>query len=194
MAGRPIEGRDVEVLVTALAAHPQPGVVSAEAVVQGGKPFAILVRADGARIRAALPDLAPAPPANADLAALIRAARPGDPIVSQGLITQGDAYHYDHHSTPALLPAWRAIYGDAAGTRLYLDPRNGELLSFVDAGARGFRWWHYALHRLDVSVLRGRPLWDLVTLPLLFGVALVCLLGAWMGLRRLLRKERARRA
>ena len=193
MAGRPLDGRDVEALVSALAAHPPPGVVSAEAVVQNGKPFAILVRADGTRTRDALPDLAPAPPTNADLAALTRAARPGDPIVAQGPITAGDAYHYDHHSTPAQFPAWRAIYGDAASTRLYLDPRTGELLTFVDSGSRSFRWWHLALHRLDVSGLRERPLWDLVTLPLLIGVALVCLLGVWMGARRLLRLERRRR-
>ena len=66
--------------------------------------------------------------------------------------------------------------------------------NFVDSGSRGFRWWHLALHRLDLPALRERPLWDLVTLPLLAGVALVCLLGAWMGVRRLRRKERSHRA
>ena len=194
MAGRPLAGSDVEALVAALAAHPQPGVVSAEAAVQGGKPYAILVRADGSRSRAALPDLAPAPVTDAELSAMARLAKPGTRVASQGLIAEGDAYHYDHHSTPALLPAWRVIYGDAQGTRLYLDPRTGELVDFVDSGSRGFRWWHLALHRLDVNGLRERPLWDFVTLPLLAGVALVCLLGVWMGMRRLLRLERRRRA
>ena len=194
MAGRPMGASDVQALVAALAAHPQPGVVTAEAAVQGGKPYAILVRSDGLRSRAALPGLAPAPVTDADLAAMARLAMPGTPIASQGLIAEGDAYHFDHHSTPALLPAYRVIYGDAEGTRLYLDPRTGELIDYVDSAGRGFRWWHFALHRLDLPGLRERPWWDLVTLPLLAGTALVCLLGAWMGLRRLRRKERARRA
>jgi hypothetical protein len=47
MAGRPLAWSDVEALTAALAAHPQPGVVSAEVVVQLGKPWAILVRPDG---------------------------------------------------------------------------------------------------------------------------------------------------
>ena len=194
MAGRPLDGADAAMLATALAAHPQPGVVSAEAAVQGGKPVAILVRADGSRARAALPDLAPATPSEADLAVMAASAKPGVPIALQGMIAVGDNYHYDHHSTPALLPAYRVIFADAGQTRLYLDPRTGELIDYVDSASRGFRWWHFALHRLDLPGLRERPWWDLVTLPLLAGTALVCLLGAWMGLRRLRRKERARRA
>jgi hypothetical protein len=194
MAGRQLDGVDAAMLVAALAAHPQPGVVSAEAAVQGGRPVAILVGSDGSRSRAALLTLAPAPLSEVDLAAIAARARPGVPILSQGLITEGDAYHYDHHSTPALLPAYRVIYGDAEQTRLYLDPRTGELVDFVDSGSRGYRWWHLALHRLDLNGLRERPLWDFVTLPLLAGTALVCLLGAWMGVRRLRRKERWRRA
>lgn len=193
LAGRPLEATDAAALVAALAAHPLPGVVSAEVTVQGGKPWAILVRSDGSRLRAALPGLAPAPPSSADLAAIAARARPGAPIVEQGLIREGDAYYYSHHNRERHFPAWRVIYGDAESTRLYLDPRTGELAGFVDDGSRGFRWWHLALHRLDIPGLRERPLWDLVTLPLLSGVSLVCLLGAWMGLRRLRRTERARR-
>jgi uncharacterized iron-regulated membrane protein len=143
------------------------------------------VSADGSRRRASLPDLASAPPTAAELAAL--AAAPGTPIATQGLIHEGDAYHYDHHSTPAVLPAWRAIYADAEATRLYLDPRTGELVGFVDSGSRSFRWWHSGLHRLDVNGLRERPLWDVVALALLAGVALSILLGVWMGWRRLKR-------
>ena len=187
MAGRPLAWSDVEALYTGLAAHPQAGVVSAEVTVQDGRPYAILTRTGGSRDRASLPDLAPAPPSTAELAAL--AAAPGLPVASQGLITEGDAYHYGHHSTPALLPAYRVIYADAEATRLYLDPRTGELIDFVDSGSRSFRWWHSGLHRLDFSGLRERPVWDLVTLPLLAGVAVVCVLGGWMGWRRMTRKK-----
>ncbi|WP_235913312.1 PepSY domain-containing protein [Croceibacterium salegens] len=190
MAGRAIEPRDVVDFAAALAAHPQSGVVSAELAMQQGRPWAIVAGRDGARIRASLPNLADAAPDDAGLAALSRAARPGAEPVSQGLITEGDAYHYSHHSTPAVLPAWRAIWADAGAPRLYLDPRTGEPVGFVDAGSRGFRWWHSALHRLDFAPLRDRPLWDAVMLALLAGVAVLSLLGVWMGIRRLRRNER----
>lgn len=185
IAGRASSGRDVVALYTALAARPQPGVVSAELLIQGGSLYAVLARPDGTRTRASLPDLETSLP---DLPAIARAARPGVPIASRGLIAEGDAYHYDHHSTPALLPAYRIIYADKEATRLYLDPRTGEVIGHVDSGSRAFRWWHSALHRLDFSGLNTRPLWDAIMLPLLGGVLLVCLLGAWMGLRRAFRQ------
>ena len=190
LAGRPMEGADVATLVRALAANPRPGVVSAELTVQGGTPYAILVRADGSRSRASLPDLSLAPLSEGELAAMARAAKPGVPLASAGLIEEGDAYHYSHHSDPAILPAFRAIYADADAIRVYLDPRTGELIDFVDSSSRGFRWWHLALHRLDFAGLNARPLWDALMLPLMAGIAVLCGLGVWMGVRRLRRKER----
>lgn len=187
IAGRPIGSEDVRALVDTLAAHPPANAVSAEVAVQRGQAWAILVDSHGRRTRAALATLAPAPPTRAELAAL--AAAPGR-VARQGLIRDGDAYHYPHHSTPAQLPAWRAIYADPGRTRLYLDPATGEVIDFVDADSRQFRWWHLALHRLDFGALRERPLWDAVTLLLLAGVALSTLLGVWMGWRRVRRKVR----
>jgi hypothetical protein len=187
LAGRPLAADDVTAMVGALAAHPVRGVVSAELAVQGGRAYAILSRAERSRVRVALPGLEGATPAPRELAALAARARPGLPVHSQGLITAGDAFHYAHHSTPAILPAWRVIYADKARTRLYFDPRTGELVDYVDPAARGFRWWHLALHRLDFSAISARPLWDAVMLVLLAGVSLVCGIGAWMGGRRLLR-------
>ena len=35
--------------------------------------------------------------------------------------------------------------------------------------------------------LRARPVWDIVTVPLRIGVSLVCVIGLWIGLRRLKR-------
>lgn len=193
LAGRPMDGADAAALVRALAAKPQPGVVSAQLTVQGGKAYAILVRADGSRSRASLPDLAPAPPTPTELAIKARIAKPGVALASEGPIAEGDAYHYSHHAA-AILPAHRVIYANADRTRLYFDPRTGELIGYADAPSRAYRWWHYGLHRLDFAGLNARPLWDLVMLPLIAGIALLCGLGAWMGGRRLLRKERVRRA
>ena len=185
LAGREIEGADVAVLVQALQASRQPGVVSAELAIQGGERYAILVRGDGSRVRTALPDLKASPPSPADLSDLARTAKPGVAIATQAAITQGDAYHYGHHNTPAILPAWRVIYADAAATRIYFDPRTAELIGYADPGARQFRWWHLALHRLDFGGLNARPLWDFIMVPLILGISLLCGLGVWMGVRRL---------
>ncbi len=192
LAGRPLTGADAALLVRALAERPRPGVVSAEVTVQQGRPWAILVRADGSRTRASLPDLAPAAPDQAELAALARATKPTTPIASATLISEPDAYHYSHHQA-AILPAYRVIYANADETRLYFDPRTAELIGFADAPSRAYRWWHYGLHRLDFGGLNARPLWDAIMLPLIGGISLLCLLGTWMGVRRLSRAERARR-
>ena len=193
LSGRPMEGADAVGLAHALAARQLSGVVSAELSVQGGEPYAILVRADGSRVRATLPDLAPAPPSRTELAVKARQAKPGVPLASETLIREGDAYHYNHH-TDVVLPAYRVIYANADETRLYLDPRTGELVGYVDAPARAYRWWHYGLHRLDFAGLNARPLWDIVMLPLIAGISLLCGLGVWMGWRRVTRHERVKRA
>jgi hypothetical protein len=187
LAGRPAAAANVEQMVRALEQHPAPGLVSAGLSLQGGRAYAVLSRADGSRLRAALPGLSPAPPASTELASLASLARPGAPVDSQGLIETGDTFHYAHHSTPAILPAWRVIYADKGHTRLYFDPHTGEVIDYVDPASRGFRWWHLALHRLDFAAISTRPLWDAIMLVLLTGVALVCGIGAWMGGRRLLR-------
>ena len=187
LAGRQIEGADISALVEALAAHSPGGMVAAEIAVQRGKPYAILVRADGSRTRAALPSLAPAPPSVAEFAAIARIAKPTTPIASALTITAPDDYHYGHKSDDPVLPAYRVIYANDDETRLYFDPATAELVNFVDADVRAFRWWHLGIHRLDFPIIRSRPLWDLVTVPLLAGVFLLCLLGLWMAVRRLRR-------
>ncbi len=136
-----------------------------------------------------MPDLGAAPLGAAELAIKARRAKPGIPLASEGLITEGDAYHYSHHSE-AILPAYRAIYANEDQTRVYFDPRTGELIGYADAPSRAYRWWHYGLHRLDFAGLNARPLWDLVMLPLIAGISILCALGVWMGVRRLRRRER----
>lgn len=190
LAGRPPESADLAALTAALAARPHPGVVSAELAIQQGQPWALLSRADGSVVRASLPELAPRPLTGAELEQRARAAMPGTPIAAMGPMAGPDAYYYSHHNT-VVLPVFRVIYGDPGATRLYLDPRTGELAGFADGPSRAFRWWHLGLHRLDFSqTLRARPVWDLVTLPLLLGVALLCLIGVWIGVRRLSRDVR----
>jgi hypothetical protein len=102
------------------------------------------------------------------------------------LITQGDDYYFSHHDDPVRLPALRVV--SASGDRYYVDPLSGALLAKLDAGARGYRWWHDALHRLDfAAMVRGRPQWDVLMWLLMSGVTAVCLTGVYLAGRRLLR-------
>lgn len=104
-------------------------------------------------------------------------------------LTAEDNYHYGH-KTAAKLPVWRAALADDQRTRLYIDPDTGALIRAVDSNGRRFRWLMNGLHSLDLPGLRARPLWDLVVLPLLAMVTLVCATGTWMGIGKIRRDAR----
>ncbi|WP_278395453.1 PepSY domain-containing protein [Sphingobium yanoikuyae] len=128
-------------------------------------------------------------------AGLRAALHDGPPIASLDLLRQEDAYYYGHKASVAL-PVWRVILADDQATRLYVDPASGRLIRAFDRNGRAFRWLQDGLHRLDFPWLRTRPWWDLIVLPLLAMVTLVCGTGTWMGLsklRRDLRRVRNRR-
>lgn len=191
LAGREIETEDVSLLVSSLAASGASGAVNARLELQQSRPYAILSYADGTAERASLPGLAVETPAAPELEALAAAAKPGVPVSSQELIEGPDAYYYGHHKD-VVLPAWRVIYGDEGKTRLYFDPRTGSLLRKVDAPGRAFRWLHLGLHRMDFTQsLRARPVWDIIVVPLMLGVTLLCLIGFLIGMKRLFRKRAA---
>ncbi|WP_309092158.1 PepSY domain-containing protein [Phenylobacterium sp.] len=120
-----------------------------------------------------------APLTPADLA---RASRALGPIGGQGLMRTEDAYWYGHHDT-VKLPVWRVVRAD--GTRDYIDPGTGELLRSVDGAAQGFRWWHLALHRLDVipGFDRGAG-WAAAMTGLLLFAGFSVAIGVWLAWRR----------
>lgn len=117
-------------------------------------------------------------------AALQAALANGPTPASLDLLGAEDAYYYGHKQ-PVKLPVWRAILNDGQQTRLYIDADSGRLLRALDRNARGYRWLEEAPHNLDLPILRQRPIWDIVVLPLLAMVTLVCATGTWMGFRKI---------
>ncbi len=128
-------------------------------------------------------------PAGLSEVGLRAALHDGPPIASLDLLRQEDAYYYGHKASVAL-PVWRIILADDQATRLYVDPGSGRLIRAFDRNGRAFRWLQDGLHRLDFPLLRTRPWWDLIVLPLLAMVTLVCGTGTWMGLSKLRRDLR----
>ncbi len=118
--------------------------------------------------------------------------QPGVPIASAGLMASGDAYYYDDHNGSRSYPVYRVVLANAESTRYYLDPANGALLQKTDRDGRWYRWLFEAFHRWDFSQgLRQRPLWDLVVLPLIFGVTALSITGVYLGFRRVTPKKRS---
>ena len=114
----------------------------------------------------------------------------GAPVAGLTRLTEEDDFYYGHHDT-VRLPVYRAILGDVQQTRLYIDAVTGRTLRTLDKPSRASRWVRSGLHGMDFAGLRNRPIWDLVVLPLLAGVTLVCATGLWMGLLRIGRDVRA---
>jgi len=167
------------------------GTVRLEAAPFGGQLFLSAIDAQGEATRLDAQGR-PAPLAQAELSSALAWA-PG--IASLELMRSEDGYYYAHKQ-PVRLPVWRAILTDSERTRLYIDPQTGRLLRAVDSNGRIYRWAMHGLHSLDLPGLRSRPVWDIVVLPLLTLVTLVCATGTWMGVdkvRRDLRNARRRR-
>ncbi len=173
------------------AAHPLPqNIVRLDSAPLGGRLFLMATDGDGRSVRLAV-DGSPAPLGEAELR---RALRNGPPLGSLLLLREEDAYYYSH-KFPAPLPVWRAVLNDAEQTRLFIAPASGQLIRAFDSNRRWFRWLQDGLHSLDLPLLRTRPVWDLVVLPLLAMVTIICATGTWMGfgkVRRDLRRLRRR--
>jgi hypothetical protein len=103
------------------------------------------------------------------------------------LLMREDAFYFAHHRDAAPLPVYRILLR-GSGTRYYIDPVSGMLLAKVDGNAQAYRWLHEGLHRMDFTAsLRSRPQWDALMWLLMSGVTLLCVTGAYLGCRRLLR-------
>ena len=75
-------------------------------------------------------------------------------IAGQTLVTEYDSYYYPRHRQSEVdrpLPVVRVDLADSAGTRLYIDPQDGQLLLKQDASRRVYRWLYSALHHWDLA-------------------------------------------
>ena len=109
----------------------------------------------------------------------------GRHIAQVDLLTSGDDYYYSGHD-PRSLPIYRIALDDADRTRYYAAAASGDLVDKIDPNRRAYRWLFEGLHRFDFSAaLRARPWWDLLVLPLMLGVTVVCFTGVYMGYKRI---------
>jgi uncharacterized iron-regulated membrane protein len=105
------------------------------------------------------------------------------------LLTKEDDYWYEG-STSGQLPVVR-ITVPSLDARFYVDRLTGDIVGLSDPGTNGYRFWHLGLHRIDFfGWLRIHPIRDIVLVLLMLGVSAVCALGAYMGIRKLMRGGR----
>lgn len=175
---------DVRTAMTRLPALP-PLTVRVEAAPMGGEMHLAAVSGDGSITRFDAEGQV-APLGRDELA---RALTNGPKVASLELMRTEDDYYYTHKFAMKL-PVWRAILSDREQTHLYVDPSSGALIRAIDSNGRKFRWLQDGLHSLDFAWMRQRPVWDLIVLPLLALVTLVCGTGTWMGFSKLSRDVR----
>ena len=192
LAGAPTSGARVKESLRALASAPLPyGVVSVSPAPLWGQLYLVVTSAGGSRWRVDARG-SPTPLGNADrvkIAQTLSGTRKG---AAPELMDQGDSYYYSHGASAAPFPVYRVILGNEQKTRYYLDPVTGIPLESLDSNARWYRWLHQGLHAMDFTpMLRMRPGWDLLMLSLLSGVTVVCVTGAYLGLRRCFRGKMA---
>ncbi|HEU4625436.1 MAG TPA: PepSY domain-containing protein [Steroidobacteraceae bacterium] len=176
--------QQIRSLIEAVPRNSPSGVVSIRSAPLDGELYAISTSAEGARMRFAFDgSAAPLTDADIDRAAqrLVGTANP----VKWARLAAEDAYHYSVGDDAASLPAVRVESAAPPGVLYYLDAVTGELIDKADSGGRAYRWWHSGLHRLDFApALRTFFARTALMLPLLLGAAAVCILGAYLGIRR----------
>jgi hypothetical protein len=172
--------------LSALETHSLPeGTVRLEGSILRGEPYFLAWNRDGSSRRLNTQTLRHSALPESAFIEIASTLRPGEQIMAQGWLQDGDAYYYSHHDERSF-PVYRIQYND--GERIYLDRVTGQLAFAMDNNRQLSRWLFLGLHRGDLSGwMRERPIWDLILLPLLAGVTLGALTGTWMGFKRLLR-------
>jgi hypothetical protein len=99
------------------------------------------------------------------------------------VLTKEDDFYYGL-KRPADLPVYRVTLSDPDTTRIYFDSKTGELSQLADGTGQRYRWFLSAMHDIDLSFMRSRPVWDIIVMILLAAVTAVCATGAWLSFMR----------
>jgi hypothetical protein len=124
-----------------------------------------------------------------------REAMPNVPVIDSQWLTDYDNYYHQtttsfelgRHKPAYVLPVLRVRYSDENQTWLYFTPSLAQMVKF-DKLDRANRWVYYGLHAMDwPGVFNRRPLWDIVTIALLAGLAAISITTLLPAFRRLKR-------
>jgi uncharacterized iron-regulated membrane protein len=97
-----------------------------------------------------------------------------------------------HNQFDALRPFYRLDLGDAAGSRLYVSARSGEIVQRTTASDRGWNWVGAVLHWAYFTPLRSSfTAWDQTVWWVSFVAMLVAIAGTALGLIRTVAVRRA---
>jgi hypothetical protein len=122
-------------------------------------------------------------------------AMPNVPVLDSMWLTDYDNYYHQtissfelgRHKPAYVLPVLRVRYRDENETWLYFTPSLAQMVKF-DKRDRANRWFYYGLHAMDwPGLLERRPLWDMVTITLLAGLAAISITTLLPAYRRLKR-------
>jgi len=174
--------KDMRTSIEAIKRDETANLIAIRAAPQLGKPIVFAQQSDGGEIRFA-PN-GPAPFTRPELDASLTAK--GGLLASgktEELTTEDDYYY--RHKQAVDLPVYRVTLTDPEQTRVYFNAKTGELERLADGTSQRYRWFESALHSLDFSFLRARPVWDIVTLILLAAVTIACATGAWLSFTRI---------
>jgi len=186
--GGTLSAADITAIVETLGSTPLPSAtVQLRSVSIDGELALIAMNSAGQATRLNGGSLLPEPLPQQIWPRLAELAGPGKTVQESAFIDSGDRYYFSHHEQRTF-PVYRIVFDDAEQTRYYFDATTAELKQKFDSDRRWNRWLFLGLHRGDfTALLRQRPLWDLLMLPLMIGVTIGAITGVCMGYRRLTR-------
>lgn len=185
-AGGPLDRSDLSVVAgDVVRAH--SGVLELEWRRVGGKLYLSALERTQRRLFDALCAVTVDALPSEVLLRAVRATRPDAPLKEAVMLSSGDNYYYSHHHQAAF-PVLRVQFELPDETTFYADPVDGKLAGYADSNSKWSRWLFNGLHQLDfVSIIRTRPLWDMLVVSLCLLGAILSSTGVVLGWRRLMK-------
>lgn len=174
--------KNMRATIEAVKIDKPANLVSIRSAPQFGHPVAFAQQSDGGEIRFAPQGRVTFDKAQLDANLVAKGGLLAAAKVEE--LTTEDDYYYGHKQDVAL-PVYRITLSDPEQTRIYINQSTGELEQFADGTTQRYRWFLNAMHNMDLSFMRARPVWDIVTLILLAAVTIACATGAWLSFTRI---------